>query len=198
MYMEAPMTASALSELSGSGTSWIVGGDGWTNLADEAVVHQPLDAAPDAARSVAERMIQALDGACLPASESDTTGRVVVITGAGASGLVAKEPCLAALGIRSEEVDGKMLWAEAHTTSRDFSQSRNGFCYSDDDDWGVDEDEGDANRGKVLATTALMLSELTDHFELNFSDEIVCAPVFYGGRAHDGNVVAVLSMRVWT
>ena len=43
-----------------------------------------------------------------------------------------------------------------------------------------------------------MGAELSDHFELNFSDEIVCAPVLYGGRASDENVVAVLSMRVWT
>ena len=193
MHMESPVTAAALSELSGgSGTSWWVGGGGDSNLADEAVLHRPLDAAPDAARRVAERMVKALDGACLPASESDTTGRVVVITGAGAGGLVAKEPCLEALGIRREEVDGMMLWAEAHIESRTFA---NGFCYCDDDD---DQDEDNEDRVKVLATTALMLSELTDHFELNFSEEIVCAPVLYGGRANDGTVVAVLSMRVWT
>ena len=50
----------------------------------------------------------------------------------------------------------------------------------------------------MKATTAIMASDLTNHFELNFSDEIVVAPVLYGGRASDGNVVAVLSMRVWT
>ena len=194
MYMEDPMTASALSEVSGSGTSWVVGGGGATNLADEAVMHLPLSAAPDIARSVAERMNHALDSACLPASESDTTGRVVVITGAGISGLVAKEPCLEALGIQSEEVDGIMLWAEAHITSRDFSRS--GFCYSEEED--EELDEGDADRVKVLATTAIMHSDLTDHFELNFTEEIVCAPVLYGGRANDGTIVAVLSMRVWT
>ena len=43
-----------------------------------------------------------------------------------------------------------------------------------------------------------MASDLSDHFQLNFSDTVVVAPVLYGGRASDGNVVAVLSMRVWT
>ena len=48
------------------------------------------------------------------------------------------------------------------------------------------------DRLKVPATTALMLSELTDHFELNFSEEIVCCAGADGGRANDGTVVAVL------
>ena len=61
-----------------------------------------------------------------------------------------------------------------------------------------DDDEEDENKTRVKATTTIMQAELSSHFELNFSDEIVVAPVLYGGRAGDGNVVAVLSMRVWT
>jgi len=43
-----------------------------------------------------------------------------------------------------------------------------------------------------------MAAELSDHFELNFSDNIFVAPVLYGGQASDGNIFAVLSMQVWT
>jgi hypothetical protein len=38
----------------------------------------------------------------------------------------------------------------------------------------------DSPRAKVKATTALMAANLTDHFELNFSEDIVVAPVLYG------------------
>lgn len=199
MYMENPMSAAALSEESGSGTSWIVGGAGDENLADAAITHQDLSSAPMAARDVAHRMSQALGGAWLPASESDTQGRVVVITGAGSSGVPAKENLLSALGLK-RHVDGKDLVHEAQVTSKDFTgpNATKGFCYLDHDvDDDEDEDE-DGDKAKVNATTAIMGSELSSHFELNFSEEIVAAPVLYGGRASDGNVVAVLSMRVWT
>ena len=72
------------------------------------------------------------------------------------------------------------------------------FCYTEDEDEEEGEEPPSADLLKVRATTAIMAEELGDHFELNFSDEIVVAPVLYGGRAADGNVVAVLSMRVWT
>lgn len=82
LYMHQPTTAAALSELPGSGTSWI-GGAGETKLARVDVQHQPMGAAPAAAQALAERMHASLAGAWLPASESDTMGRVVVITGCG-------------------------------------------------------------------------------------------------------------------
>ena len=68
----------------------------------------------------------------------------------------------------------------------------------DDDDDDADDSTRDSdNDRKILAATGLMDSELTDHFEFNMSDEIVCAPVLYGGRS-GSNIVAVLSMCVLT
>ncbi|EOD20151.1 hypothetical protein EMIHUDRAFT_242382 [Emiliania huxleyi CCMP1516] len=163
--MLGPMSAAALSEISGSGSSWMLGGASDENIADASVTHSDLAAAPDAARGVAERMSEALDGATLPASESDTVGRVVVVTGAGSAGQPDKEGLLAALGLK-RAVDDKVLLDEARLVAKDYS--------------------------------TIMASDLSDHFELNFSDALVVAPVLYGGRASDGNVVAVLSMRVWT
>lgn len=198
LYMENPVSAAALSEASGSGTSWIVGGEGEENLADAAVMHKDLQNAPVAARGVAQRMSQALAGAWLPASESDTQGRVVVIVGAGSTGTPPKSVVLSALGLKNH-VDGKVLIDEAQLMPKNYSgpNAAKGFCFMDDDDE-EDGDEEDVNKARVKATTAIMASDLTNHFELNFSDEIVVAPVLYGGRASDGNVVAVLSMRVWT
>ena len=189
------MSAARLSEESGSGTSWLVGGAGEENLASGKVEHQDLAEAPPVARQVAGRMSRALGKAWLPASESDTIGRVVVITGAGLAGQPTTAALLQALGLKAE-VDGRVLLTEANVTPKNFSQTSAGFCYigQEDDEY----DREDPNRSKVLATTAIMCVELSEHFELNFSDEIVCAPVLYGGRAADGNVVAVLSMRVWT
>ena len=192
LFMRGPMSAAGLSEVSGSGSSWMIGGSSDENLADAGVIHGDLDAAPAAARSVAERMDQTLDGAILPASESDTTGRVVVVTGAGLSGAPDKAGLLAALGLK-QAVDDKVLLDEARLTAKDYSTASSGFCFMEEED--VEEDE---DRRRVKATTAIMSTDLSDHFELNFSEAIVVAPVLYGGRASDGNIVAVLSMRVWT
>ena len=196
MFMNAPMSAAQLSQLSGSGTSWIVGGASDENLADAAVVHGDMAEAPQGARDVAERLGAALGDAILPASESDTTGYAVVIAGSGASGLPDKAGLLAALGLK-RQVDHVTLFDEATVTAKDYAQAERGFCFSDDAGHdGADDDTPD--RRRIRAATAIMASDLRDHFELNFSDEIVVAPVLYGGRARDGNVVAVLSMRVWT
>lgn len=198
MYMENPVSAAALSEESGSGTSWLVGGEGEENLADGAVMHRDIKDAPPSAGTVARRMSLALASAWLPASESDTRGRVVVITGAGSTGVPPKHSLLSALGLK-HNVDGKNLMDEAQVTPKDYvgPKASKGFCFMDYDTDDC-EDSEDSDKPKVKATTTIMGAELSDHFELNFSDEIVCAPVLYGGRASDGNVVAVLSMRVWT
>jgi len=196
--MENPMSASALSEESGSGTSWIVGGSGQENLACSTVLHRPIHEAPLVAREIAIRMQKSIDGAILPADESDTKGRVVVITGATKGRLPTKDVCLQALGIKTGKVNGRILLNEAVIFEKDYSElrGREGFCFNDDSD--EYKDERNNHEVKIRETTAIMAAELTDHFELNFSENIVCAPVLYGGRASDGNLVAVLSMRVWT
>jgi hypothetical protein len=104
LFMQSPMSAAALSVESGSGTSWLVGGDGEANLCSADVQHKDIATAPMVARDLATQLATALGGAWLPAAESDTRGRVVVITGCGGSGLgaEAKEGMLHALGIQKQ------------------------------------------------------------------------------------------------
>ena len=69
---------------------------------------------------------------------------------------------------------------------------------SDDNNYNNSNSSRNINRQRIKDITAIMANELTDQFELNFTDTIVVAPVLYGGCAIDGNIVAILSMRVWT
>uniref|UniRef100_A0A7S0C0T2 Uncharacterized protein n=1 Tax=Proboscia inermis TaxID=420281 RepID=A0A7S0C0T2_9STRA len=128
MYMENPTSASTLSKISGSGTSWILGGSSGINLARADVMHQELDEAPEEALMIAERMSLALEGAVLPASESDTVGRVVVVTNTGTNGLPSKSSLVEALGLKTE-VDGVVLLAEATIEHKSFAASTGTFCY---------------------------------------------------------------------
>jgi hypothetical protein len=194
LFMHAPTSAAELSRISGNGTSWVIGGSSDENLALDSVTHGDLAAAPPAARHVAERLGAALGDAILPASESDTTGRAVVIVGTGDSGLPEKADLLEALGLK-EHVDHVMLSDEATLVLKNYMQAEMGFCFSNEEQL---EGSSDFDHRRIQAATSIMAAELCDHFELNFSEEVVCAPVLYGGRASDGNVVAVLSMRVWT
>ena len=157
-----------------------------------------MSEAPEIARELAKQLIKSLQNAILPASESDTIGRVVVVECLEKENIdmiVTKKACFEGLGLKKDHVDGILLLDEATIMERNFGmrQGCKGFCYDDDDS--SDEDDGDE---KVRMTTEIMAKELTDHFEFNFSERIVCAPVLYGGRAGDGNIVAILSMRVWT
>ncbi len=43
-----------------------------------------------------------------------------------------------------------------------------------------------------------MGESLEKHFEFNFTETLVTAPVIYGGYAKDKSIVGILSMRVWT
>jgi hypothetical protein len=103
---------------------------------------------------------------------------------------------IAALGLK-RQVDHVVIVDEASVAPKNYMQGGSSFCCMNDD--GNAEDDGDTlDRRCIKAATAIMAAELQHHFELNFSEEIAVAPVLYGGRAADGNVVAVLSMRVWT
>ena len=209
MYVEcgtSRISAAKLSEESGSGTSWIVGGSSSENLAKDDVIHESLGEVALSSSScavskecldVAREMAETLQGATLPASENDTTGRVVVFVDEEASGLPSIETCMNALGLKSN-VDGRDLRAEMNITAMDWSECKGGFCREDDyiDDFEC-EDDLSTDDQKIIATTKLMASELTDHFEYNMTERIVCGPVLYGGRKGKA-IIAVLSMRVWT
>jgi len=52
------------------------------------------------------------------------------------------------------------------------------------------------NKKRILTTTRLMAKELTDHFVFGFHDGVdFFEPFLYGGKASDGNIVAVLKSR---
>ena len=88
------------------------------------------------------------------------------------------------------------IWDEAEVTTKNWEElSSVGFCY--DVDCCEEEFEGD-DHSKIVQATNILNNNLTNHFELNFSEEIVCAPVVYGGVCEDGWIVGILSMRVWT
>jgi hypothetical protein len=204
MYIaeDGPISASKLSEKSGSGTSWLVGGSSFENLANDNVIHESFDKINPSLCSdaeecidIAQRMNDSIKGATLPASESDTIGRIVIITcDTSTTGLPTIETCVNALGLKSN-VNGYDLIAESTITAKDWSKCiKYGFCFEDDSDE-VDEE---SDQSKVIATTKIMASEITDHFEYNMSENIVCAPVLYGGRKGSTSFIAVLSMRVWT
>jgi hypothetical protein len=212
MYIaeDGPISASKLSEKSGSGTSWLVGGSSFENLANDNVIHESFDKINPSLCSDAEecidivqKMNDSIKGATLPASESDTIGRIVIITcETTTTGLPTIETCVDALGLKSN-VSGYNLIAESTITSKDWSKcAKYGFCFEDDDevdDGIIEEDEESSDQSKIIATTKIMASELTDHFEYNMSGNIVCAPVLYGGRINGStSFIAVLSMRVWT
>jgi len=195
---------------------WIVGGEFEENLGREDVHLESLEAAygstavsssleassgPTAfskeCLDVARAMVDTLQQATLPASESDVTGRILLFadeTGK-TTGIPSVETCVNALGLKLT-FDGYDVRAVSTVEARDWSNPKYAaFCYEkdemqDEDDW-YDDDK------KIVATTKVMISELTDHFEFNMSDEIVCAPVLYGGRKENA-IIAVLSMRVWT
>ena len=154
-------------------------------------------------------MITTLKGARLPASESDTIGKIVVIldtdtdttsSGSARAGPPSIELCVKALGLKGTVDKWDLLVESTMDTTKDWSKYRTtGFCYEEED---VDDNDdiNNSNQRKVIATTKIMASELTDHFEYNMSANIVCAPVLYGGRVKGSTntFIAVLSMRVWT
>ena len=209
--MYNPTNAADLSEMSSGGSGWMIGGESNVNIANSAVIHNDIAHAPGMqSRQIAQCIHEKLIGVTLPASESDTNGHVVVIAGIEYTNndndqnsmLGSKADLLKALGIK-DKVDGITLLNEATLIPKDYAQHvTHGFCYSTADYDEYDNDDNDnsssSDRQRIKDITAIMVHEFTDHFELNFSDTIVVAPVLYGGRACDGNIVAILSMRVWT
>lgn len=245
MYINTgPILASKLSEISGSGLSWMIGGSSSENLATDQIMHGAIpstsssvpilgtttrisDNSSTSTRSIdtAQRLIGALDGATVPAGESDTVGRIVIICcdhdhDTSSSGPPSVNTCMKALGLKMT-VDRIKLREESTMTKKDWSSlthQKYGFCYDDEVD---DIDDATSDQSKIISATKIMSSELIDHFEYNMSEQIVCAPVLYGGRIKiepttadndddddDNNnkkqetpssvFVAILSMRVWT
>ena len=176
--------------------------------------HADIADAPAAAREVADAMRNAAPDLrdipiCL-SSESSDGGEIIVI---GHPGPDPKKACLKALGIRKmceDETIGEKnmladpemigVWTTAFVETLNVKgKLKNGFNDDDEEEEEQEEEVEEAgNQKQILALTKIMNDKLHKHFLFNFSDEIVTAPVIYGGYAGDGSIVGVLSSRVWT
>ena len=201
---------------------WVSGGSSMVNIAHKTTFHKQLSdlASPESrcvSRDVAQSLALSLDGRItLPAGECDTQPYVIVLPHDGDgtmfdpdTGLPYVNVLLAALGIKKTAAEDDEddsagtvdLWGHASVTSKDWSKRY--LCMYGDDDEEDDEADSDDDDDHLAipqfrAATKIMNDELDNHFELNFTEQVVCAPVIYGGMASDGNVVGILGMRVWT
>ena len=211
LYLSDPCSCTQLAERR---DGWMCGDDECLVDEEEDGKHANMADAPTAAREVADAMNNAAPDLrdipiCL-SSESSDGGEIIVI---GNPGPDPKKACLKALGIRKmceDETIGEKtdsdpeligVWATAFVeTLNTTGKLKNGF--NDDDPEEEEEKEEDleeaGNQKQIVALTEIMNEKLQKHFLFNFTDEIVTAPVIYGGYASDGSIVGVLSSRVWT
>lgn len=194
--------------------------DGWMCGDEECLVdeeedgkHADIADAPAAAKEVADAMKEAAPGLSeiqvCGSSESGDGGEIIVIAHPGPD---PKKACLKALGIRkicdddsigenADEADPEMtgVWTTATLDSIDMKgKLTKGFNKDDEDEEEDEEEEEGGDKKQMLALTAVMNEKLQKHFCFNFGDEVVTAPVIYGGYASDDCIVGVLSSRVWT
>lgn len=157
-----------------------------------------IDAAPEIAREVAKAMMAELGDVNIACgSENVSPGVVAVIANPGDK---PRKACLRALKTPKtndrlvgeyndkENEDGENeppLWTIAACDEKDWGQCLEG---------GFDGSE----KPEIVKVTKIMSEKLEKHFEFGFKDAVVVAPIFYGGYASDGNIVGVLTSRVWT
>jgi len=161
----------------------------------------------------------------IPAGNRESDGRAVVITGAGSTGLPSVAACLEALGLTGASLAGYLtgrLAAAGEVEVQECDFSRAAFPFSPGEveglvertredpmlmdlyELGADSDVyafWDELYGYDLRAieevNALLVHNLTDHFYFTFGDFLVTYPVLYGGRARDGNIVAILASECW-
>lgn len=161
-----------------------------------------IDASPEIAREVAKAMIAELGDANIACgSESDSPGAVAVITNPGGD---ARRACLRAL--RTPK-NSEHLWdrsGDEHEDNINEDGEKEPPMWSisqcEETDWSQMLEDGFDGSGDsaILNVTKIMNEKLEKHFYFGFTDAIVVAPIFYGGYASDGNIVGVLTHRVWT
>jgi len=169
--------------------NWVVGGYSDANLCCEGVQHQPMGKAPIVARKIATSIASECDdldtASVCGGDSSNMGGEIIVISNPGSD---PKKACLQALAIEDkvsgmEEENMKSIHAQA--TLKEASQRKyqhEHTCVGHMVKFALEDEEHGLQR----------------IFEFNFSENIVCAPVVYGGYAPDGSIVGVLSSRVWT
>ena len=182
---------------------------GWNNFGSGALFeamdktdaeHRSIAEAPGvAAQEVALAMLHSAP--CLErfpivgSSESEYGGEVIIVANPGEDPRTA---CLQALlfsaKILQEEGTGATLevknWSQ-HLKCGFYTNGRGG-----NDPNNNEEDTSD--HAEMLTLTKIMAERLNHHFEFGFDDDVVVAPMIYGGYSSDGSIVGVLTSRVWT
>jgi len=151
-----------------------------------------MDSAPTTAGEVANDMAKAapnLEDTRVDGSESDENGEIIVISNAGDDPKLACFKALALLDRDPEDHDETNLWKSATVEMKNWGEHL---------EFGFNEDDPEDLDAGLLAITKVMAERLSGHFKFSFDEDVVCAPVIYGGYAADGSIVGVLSARVWT
>mmetsp|Transcript_6554 Transcript_6554/g.11385 ORF Transcript_6554/g.11385 Transcript_6554/m.11385 type:complete len:418 (+) Transcript_6554:65-1318(+) len=145
------------------------------------------------AKAVAKKLAGHLDGAFIPAGESDCSPLSFVVV----NPLESKEDTMfKVLGLMETDEDGLQVRDAMSLEEVCWDEFEAGFCMDEQDE----EEEDMYAEGvfeKVQAATVVLAEETEDHFRINFSDDVVCAPVVWAGMV-EGSIVGVLGMRVWT
>eukprot|EP00548_Thalassiothrix_antarctica_P015183 CAMPEP_0194175136 /NCGR_PEP_ID=MMETSP0154-20130528/9225_1 /TAXON_ID=1049557 /ORGANISM="Thalassiothrix antarctica, Strain L6-D1" /LENGTH=253 /DNA_ID=CAMNT_0038888837 /DNA_START=5 /DNA_END=766 /DNA_ORIENTATION=+ len=176
----------------------------------EETLYQPMEKAPSVSRDISTKYLApTLDGVTLSAGGSDCSGYAVVICdgddkGDG-GGLPKKERLFEALGLTGAVMEErKISMDELEIEAKDFKNFPF-FQYTEDTcDLDDIEDEDIKAHQKI---TDVLVQHLTHHFKFDFgwpeieddpyAEPIAAAPILCGGRASDGNIVAVVAMRLY-
>lgn len=176
---------------------------GSSDLCAADIMHGKMSDAPAASKEIAELLQKAMpnlqDTQMMMSSESSDGGEVIVISSPGDDPKVA---CLKALAMKQ----GNLEAASKAATLLDMNwrdHAEVGFNRDPDEEFLPDEEFEDMEEDRqmfddVLKGTGIMNDKLVKHFLFNFLDSFSVAPVIYGGYASDGNIVGILSSRVWT
>merc|ERR1711937_690655 len=101
----------------------------------------------------------------------------------------AGDTCVDALAIKDVARGRSLVWPRLWS-----AYLKGGFNYDPDDA----ADQGIVAEAHIANCTKILSESLVDGFEFTLSEDIVNAPYFYGRYADDGNIVGILSSRVWT
>lgn len=194
-------TAISAEELENRRDHWDVDGE---DMCSTEVIHGTISEAPSVARELAQSLHSLMpdleDVQMMMSSESSDGGEIIVISNPGPD---PKAACLKALGIA--EANMEIVSKAANTKDRDWSEYTKLGLNLEPDEWEdlipeeeYEEEEDMARFQSVVAGTKVMAEKLKDGFLFNLNANIAVGPVIFGGYASDGNIVGVLSSRVWT
>mmetsp|Transcript_34123 Transcript_34123/g.77862 ORF Transcript_34123/g.77862 Transcript_34123/m.77862 type:complete len:421 (-) Transcript_34123:115-1377(-) len=147
------------------------------------------------AKTVAMKLAKHLKGTCIPAGESDCSPLSFIVFNPLGN---VEDTMFRVLGMKETD-DDVNLRAAMSLDEVCWDEYDSGFCGEIDDEEDEDAEdmypEGDLE--KIKEATSVLADETEEHFKINFAEDLVCAPIVWGGFV-DGHIVGVLGMRVWT